>query len=277
MDTGFHKQGDKPIYENIFWDRPVNKKAAKSLLIIGGHGTRFSAVQSSFQAVLSAGIGSVTVLLPESVKKVTGTIPNCVFLPSNKSGAFAANNLDNFTSYSSEADGVLLMGEISNNDETISLFEEFLLKCEKPLAISSEIIGTFASMPTALFAHDKRLYMASLITYKKLLENLDLPSSLKPEMGVINKVLMLKKLAQLHPADYVLKDKQMVVANSKEASVTDLAKEIPVGIVDGVSVTFWLQHEKKYQALTTAANVLHNCGNSQEIFSDIKEQLSYGI
>src|SRR3990172_12023595 len=92
----FLHQTNQPIFPKILWERPINKRAAKQLLIVGGHSMHFSATQQAYLEAIATGVGEAKVVLPDSVLKLTGSsnLPDCLFVPSNTSGSMAKAALD---------------------------------------------------------------------------------------------------------------------------------------------------------------------------------------
>lgn len=263
--SDFLKQIDQPLFPKILWEKPINKRAAKSLLIIGGHATQFSATQLAYQEAKAAGIGEVKVVLPDSVLKLTGPkgLPDCLFVASNKSGSMAKVALDEIITYSKESDGVLLAGELSENAETVSMLESFIEQIDKPLIMTDEVIKSL------LFAVDKikqckdLLLIASTQTFIKLAERLDLQINIHAAEGLINKLELLKSLVPEIKADYVLSGPETIVNAGSKSSVTETTKAYTYG--DGLFSTFWLQHPNKFEALTTGAWVINQIKSVNEI------------
>ena len=49
--TYWHKQTvEKPLFPDILWSRPQNKRQAGKLLIVGGHAESFAAVGEAYAA-----------------------------------------------------------------------------------------------------------------------------------------------------------------------------------------------------------------------------------
>ena len=119
---------DEPLFADLLWSRPENKKYAGKLLIIGGQSQEFAHVASGFQAAQQAGAGSIRVLLPDSLKKLAQVIPEVEFAESNKSGGFAKTALASWFELAEWADHVLLAGDFGKNSETTTLLDGFLLR-----------------------------------------------------------------------------------------------------------------------------------------------------
>src|ERR1700749_1211633 len=120
MDRNYwHKQTtDKPLYPELLWSRPENKRFAGKLLIIGGSLHGFTAPAQAYAEALKAGIGSARVLLPDALQKTIGTVLEAgEFAPSTPSGSFSKQALAEALELSQWADGVLLAGDFDRNSE----------------------------------------------------------------------------------------------------------------------------------------------------------------
>src|SRR5688500_9831802 len=117
------KQKDQPLFPNVLWDKPVNKTAAKKLLIIGGNQQRFQKVQQAYQFAKAAGIGEAKVLLPDSSEPSLGELPDALFAPSTPAGSMDKSAIEMIQKLSKEVDGLLLIGDLTKNPSTIALLE----------------------------------------------------------------------------------------------------------------------------------------------------------
>src|SRR3954471_3597520 len=122
-DTNWLRQTpDKPLFPDILWSRPENKRLAGKLLVIGGSSHGFAAPGGAYTAAQKAGIGSVRVLLPDSTEKALSKIlPEAEFAPSTISGSFSRQALGILLAQAEWADGVLLAGDFGKNSETAIL------------------------------------------------------------------------------------------------------------------------------------------------------------
>ncbi len=136
----WQKQSEKPLFEDLIWSKPENKKYAGKLLIIGGQSGEFAHVASAFEAADKAGAGHIRVLLPESLRKLAQIIPEVEFAPSNKSGSFARTALAEWFNGSEWAEHVLLAGDFGKNSETTTIIDGFLLRAVRPVTLNLEAI-----------------------------------------------------------------------------------------------------------------------------------------
>lgn len=119
---------DKPLFPDLIWSRPENKRYAGKLLIIGGQASEFQNISSAYSFAKEAGAGTVRILMPDSLRKITGNIEGAEFAPKNYSGGFAKTALAQFFDLSEWADHVLLAGDFGKNSETTVILDGFLLK-----------------------------------------------------------------------------------------------------------------------------------------------------
>src|ERR1700761_3028435 len=116
------KQTGKPLFPELEWSRPETRALSGKLLIVGGNGYEFKAPANAYGDVLEAGVGTATVLLPNSMQKVVSDIfPEAEFAPSTPSGSLAREGLAQMLDLATRMDGVLLPGDIGRNSETTVL------------------------------------------------------------------------------------------------------------------------------------------------------------
>src|SRR3990167_5419572 len=136
-DTYWLKQAkDKPLFEDLLWSRPENKRLAGKLLIVGGNLHGFAAPGTAYGASLKAGIGTCRIIMPDSLKKIViphfshfhGSTLQMEFAPSTISGSFSKEALAQILDSAQWADGVLLAGDFGRNSETAILLEKLLNK-----------------------------------------------------------------------------------------------------------------------------------------------------
>lgn len=148
MEDIWQKQdSDKPLFGNLLWSRPENKKSAGKLLIIGGQAGEFAHVAGAFEPANKAGAGAVKVLLPDSLRKIAQALPDVEFAPANSSGSFARTALSEWFDLAAWADYVLLAGDFGKNSETTTIIDGFLLKGSKHITLN---LNTLASTGISL-------------------------------------------------------------------------------------------------------------------------------
>ena len=139
----WQSQKDEPLFPDVIWSRPETKKGRGKLLIIGGSAGAMSNVASSFTIAQQSGAGTIYLLVPDSLEKLTKHIPEIEYAPSNQSGSFARNSLDKFIDMSRNVEGVLFAGDIGKNSETSLMLESFLNKYQGLVFIDSKSLESF--------------------------------------------------------------------------------------------------------------------------------------
>lgn len=164
----WQRQTDKPLFEDLLWSRPENKRSAGKLAIIGGQAGQFTGVSVSFAAAEQAGAGHARVLLPDSLAKLTAGLPAVEYAPSNTSGSFAKKALDQMFDLAHWADAVLLAGDFGNNSETAVTLENFVEKFDKTLVISSNAFGSLDQDTYPKLAGENVILVQDLARFQKL-------------------------------------------------------------------------------------------------------------
>lgn len=248
-DMNFVKQTGEPLFPDVLWNQPVNKRAAKNLLIIGGHKNQFSLTQSAYQAALEGGIGNAQVLLPANIRKLIGAVPNCHFLPSTPSGSFSRDALPEMIAMSRDSDGILLAGELSNNAETVGMLEQYLQEIDKPLMLGGEVISSLLTTPEVMLKPHIAL-IAGQTVFSELAGKVKIPTFVK-KPDLMKELKLLEALREHTQQPLVLQDgERIVVCHDGQASVTDMNPANP-GKVYGTLATWWLQQPDVFKALTT--------------------------
>lgn len=138
----WQKQDREPLFNDLIWSRPENKKYAGKLLIIGGQSGEFAHVASAFETANKAGAGHIRVLLPESLRKLAQIIPEVEFAAANKSGSFAREALAQWFDLSEWADHFLLAGNFGKNSETTTIIDGFLLRGNCPATLNLDSLSS---------------------------------------------------------------------------------------------------------------------------------------
>lgn len=255
MDS-WQKQGSEPLFPDLLWSRPQNKKTAGKLLIIGGNLHNFSAPGQAYQAVVEAGIGTARVLLPEGLRKTIGAVlDNCHYAPMNKSGSFAKQSLGEWLDQSAWADGVLLAGDLGRNSETAIVTEQFIKHYPGQLTITQDALDQFRDNPNELFKRPDTTIVASFGQLQKMWPFITSDDRvIKYANTLIQNLDILQATARHFPANIITKqhDDLIVIADGK-VSTTKNSEEIWRVETAGKAAVWWLQNPAQvYQALTTS-------------------------
>jgi hypothetical protein len=248
---------DKPLFPDLIWNRPENKRHAGKLLIIGGHKQGFSDVAEAYNTSMKAGIGTARVLLPDSLQKDIGQLfPEAEFAPSTPSGSFARKSLAEILDAAAWADSVLLAGDFGRNSETAIVLESLLQKYSRQLTLTKDVVDYFAKSPRLLLDRPETTIVVSIAQLQQLATHSQFDTPIKYDMGVLQLVEFLHAFTKQHAAHIVIQYLDtMFVAVDGQISTTKLATPRKVWRVTTAShaATWWLQNQgTPYQAITTA-------------------------
>jgi NAD(P)H-hydrate repair Nnr-like enzyme with NAD(P)H-hydrate dehydratase domain len=256
-DTFWHKQSAKePLYKDLLWSRPENKRQAGKLLIIGGNKFVFAAVGSAYAAAQSCGAGSIRVLLPDALTKTVGRfLPEAEFAPSTPSGSFGRASLASMLDLAEWADGVLLAGDFGRNSETAIVLDRFLNEYKGQVTLQHDALDYFWTADSPVFARPKTTIITNLGKLQKFAKNN------RPETPVLHSMSVKSLVELLHDwttetevsvltkqADY------FVAAVSGLASTTPSTSELAWQTELGARAAVWQlqQPSKPFAAITTA-------------------------
>jgi NAD(P)H-hydrate repair Nnr-like enzyme with NAD(P)H-hydrate dehydratase domain len=253
MDTtSWQRQSkDKPLFTDVLWSRPENKRHAGKLLIIGGNSHAFAGVGAAYAAAEKAGIGALRVVLPDALEKtLRKVLPEAEFAASTPSGSFARNALANLLEASLWADGVLLAGNFGKNSETAILLESLVEKFSGQLTLAGDSIDYFLHDSSKLVDRPKTLVVGELGQVQKLAS----PKVLIQQRADLIKVVeqLSEWTAQTSLLTITDHSGQIIVAATGKASTTP-AKDINLTNLAAYASVWRLQQpEKSFEALTTA-------------------------
>lgn len=261
MSDAIKQSLDKPpIYEEIEWEKPVNKRQAGELLIVGGSPHGFATIGNSYDYAQKAGAGRVSIAMPSATKAVVeGMLPGAHFLPSTISGSFSKTGLRELKSFASDSWATLLAGDFGRNSETSLLVEGFLISHVGRIIISKDAVDFAAtSYPRQVINREGTLLVASLSQLQKLLKQANVESNVTFNMTVAQLIDYLADLTETHDSLIItVHHSNIFVAVKGQISVT------PLGFDEGLWQTkvaayasvYWMQHENKpFKALTSAVH-----------------------
>lgn len=263
----WQKQGGEPLFKDLLWDKPENKRQAGKLLIVGGNAHSFTAPASAYQAAEEAGIGTAKVLLPQALQKIVGRIiENGEFAPSNKSGSFARNALEEWLSLSMWADGILLAGDFGRNSETAIVLEQFVSRSNQQMTITQDGLDYFIAEPQKLLSKSNVTCITSFAQLQKMATGAQFTTAYTYTMTVNQMVEALHLFTSIHSATIVMLHNGMYyVATDGKVSTTKASKDEPVWRVRtaAIAAVWALQHPtKRLAALTTAVFELNKNSSS---------------
>ncbi len=255
--TYWHKQTpDQPLFPDLLWSRPENKRQAGKLLIIGGNAHGFSAPAEAFAAAEKSGIGTARVLLPSSLQKTVGRILEAgEYAPSTPSGSFSQRALAEFLEMAQWADATLLAGDFGRNSETAILLEQFLAKHSGQLALTQDAADYFTKAPTTLLARSDTLLTLSFAQLQKLAVSARFASPFTFDMDFLQLIEGLHQFTAEHQIALIMKHLQTIyVAVKGQVSTTQLNEDIDIWRVDTAAraAVWWLQnYAKPFEAIST--------------------------
>lgn len=257
-NTYWQKQSkSEPLFPDLLWSRPENKRLAGKLLIIGGNKFNFSAPGQAYEASVKAGVGVAKVLMPDALKKTIGRVlENCEFAPTNKSGSFARSALDPWLEWAAWSDAVLLAGDVGRNSETAIVLEQFIQKYPGSLTITQDCLDQFTSNPDKLFRRPNTTIVASFAQLQKawphIIENGE--EVIKYGLPLQKNIELIHDLSKKLPVSIVTKhNDEIIVAVNGEVSTTPNTETV-WRVKTSASTSIWqLQNPNHpFQALTTA-------------------------
>ena len=252
MNDNWLKQTLKePLFDNLLWSRPENKLHAGKVLVIGGNMHGFSKTVNSYQGLINAGIGQVTVLLPKSVKKILGHISSdVIYCPDTDTGSFGPESFADMLEYGNLNDGVFLPGELSNNSQTLVVIEKLVAQLNKPLIISEDSVELLLHYDETLINRENMTYVAGVDKLQKLLTKLKSPKPITSGMALVNLVEVLANfttgkrlsIATIHQG-YIVVAHEGRVATTKielgvKTSIPELANHIVCWIIQNPKSVF---------------------------------------
>lgn len=254
---------DKPLFPELLWSRPENKRTRGKLLIIGGNLHGFAAPAEAYNAATQAGIGTALVLLPGAVQKIVGRIlENGEYAPSTPSGSFSQKALAELLEHSAWADNVLLAGDFGRNSETAICLEKFIQKYTGALTMAKDAVDYFKSNPGQLLKRPETTLVISMAQLQKLATASGFQTPFRSSMSLLQLVEALHQFTTAYTASIVVKQLDQIVVGSKgRISTSRLKADMETWRVKtaGATSVWWLQNPHKiFEALTSAVYEITN-------------------
>lgn len=237
---------DKPLFPDLLWSRPENKRQAGKLLIVGGSVQNFSAISAAYNYAYQAGIGSARIIVPDGLVKVLAKVfPEAEFAPSTPSGSFALSALATILDASEWADGILLAGDFGKNSETAILLESLVKKQLPHLTLAGDSLDYFFG--NQLTNREQTTIVAELSQLQKLLADNTL---IKHSMDLMQLVSSLENMNSA-AGIVTIHAGQIVVLNDGRVSTTEIKDDLLK--IASFSAVWQLQQPKlPFEALSTA-------------------------
>lgn len=254
--SNIEKQSDKPLYEDILWNRPVRRTGR--VLLVGGHRDGFAELQKLYQGFEKAQVAESRLALPDKLSKLVGSLEGISLLASTPSGSISRDALSELVYLSDESDLVSLGPDLSNNSETILTMQRLIAETRTSILIPPQSIeqllseaGGWKDKENLLICMKyKQLYrLASILA-------IDTSISLNPNKEIIAEIALAAS-QEFTPSIVVLFEDAIIVAVRGKASITKVISD-DLGSLVGLLSTFWMQNSaKQYEALTTGAYVIN--------------------
>ena len=256
-NTFWHQQvNSQPLYPDILWNQPEHKSLAGKLGIIGGNLYGFNSVAVAYNAAQKAGIGTMRILLPNSLAKtITPTWPECEFAPSTKSGGFSAKAIGEWIELAAYSDAIVISGDLNRNSETSILLERFIAEDRTlPLTLAGDSLTLLIDTPSELINH-KQLTIATnnLSQLQRLLTAIRYPMAIKSTFNLYQLVNLLHSLTGSYDLTIVLLHEEQIILAHKGLVYSALnPKRIDyLSIATAASVWRLQQSTKAFEAMTT--------------------------
>ncbi|HVV66539.1 MAG TPA: hypothetical protein VHB72_00505 [Candidatus Saccharimonadales bacterium] len=256
--TYWHRQiPGTPLYPDLLWSRPENKRLAGKLLIVGGNAHGFAAAAEAFAEAEKAGAGTTRALLPDSLQKTVGkTFAAGEYAPSTPSGSFSRRALGELTAMAGWADSVLLAGDLGRNSETAILLEQLLAKYNGQLTLTKDAVDYFAKVPDGLLGRPQTALVLSFSQLQQLAMSAHFATPFTFDMDLLRLVETLHIFTGKYPVAIIVKHlDNVLVAVGGEVSTTKIDKDMEIWRVRTAAhaAVWWLQNPSKpFEALTTA-------------------------
>lgn len=222
MNDYWNRQSNKPLFEQLEWDRPERKDQAGRLLILGGSTHSLSAPAQAFMLSQESGIGTAKVVLPHKTKKLLKDVPlETLFLPSTPSGEFAHEGKQELLEYAQWADTVLLCGDVGRNSQTTILMSDLLRSYTGQVLITRDSLDGLSIDAQLLFNRENTTIVATIAQLQKLFKTAGIDSAITFTMDLTKLVETLHDLTLKYSATIVvLHNQQIVAAHKGQVSTT---------------------------------------------------------
>jgi NAD(P)H-hydrate repair Nnr-like enzyme with NAD(P)H-hydrate dehydratase domain len=249
-NTSWLKQTpDKPLFPDLLWGRPENKRHAGKLLIVGGHQQSFNAVSEAYSAAARAGIGTTRVMLPDKLQKMLSKLfPEAEYAPSTPIGSFSRQALDTLLDAAEWAD------DFGHNSETAILLESFIEKYDGLLTLTGDSLDYFFSEPDRLLERTDTLIVGELRLLQKLIQSKVAIKQGEDLMQLLNKLSIFT--TEVKSYFITSHSDQIIIAGEGRVSTTP-SKAFQEGSAATYASVWRLQQpEKPFEAVTTAVYYL---------------------
>ena len=246
-----------PLYNDVLWNKPINKQFMGKLLIMGGNLHKITAPSQAFILANKYEAGQMQVLMPNSTKKLIPkpAPPEIEFLPSTPSGSFAKEAEQDAMHYVLWADCTLFVGNFSHNSETGILLEN-LSKTTTLQCYVEDGIDYFVDNPLPIVNRNNTLLVVTMAQLQRIVKSLKLPTAVSLSMVSSQLVEVLQTITSKYPVAIIVYHKQNIFVGYKGQVSSTLLPSEPVdwrlSTATSASIWYMQQPNEPFKALTTA-------------------------
>ena len=255
----FRRQTAEPLYREAIYNRPITRRAAGRMLLVGGYASEFSLPTTINQMAIATGIGECNVVLPDKLVQLLGGAPGTYFVPSTVSGSLAPEALGRILELSEESDSLAVGASLSNNSQTSILIERLLEELDRPLIAYDDALVAMKYNLGAITNRSNALIVATMAEMFKVAGALGVGINIRPGGGLVNKLEIIRDVAAASHCDYAVYGTEIVTVVRGDMVVTPINYRLSLvpAVLYGVLGTFWTQNPSDRQAgLTTGAYVI---------------------
>ncbi len=254
MAASFLLQRDRPLYDDVIYSRPEQRRIAGRLLLAGGHSGSFHPLAQIYDEARTAGIGKIVLVMPDSLKKIVGNLlSDAIFAPSGPGGAFAKDAAERVLALATDTEG-LILADFSQNAEAGIVMREILAGYSGIKCITPEIISSFKTELAEIKELRKSFWLCDLRTARLAIAALEVAAVLPLDASRLAVAGAAKLLANGigHPC-VIAGINQVFVSDGDTVTVTELIKAIGINQLTAW-LTVWLlqQPQTPLKTLTTA-------------------------
>ncbi|MCE7936964.1 hypothetical protein DYH10_04240 [Candidatus Saccharibacteria bacterium CPR2] len=249
-------QNKEPLFPDILWSRPENKKLAGKILLIGGNKNSFNLISTAFANVNQAGVGEARVVLPDSLKPLLqDSFKGQVFVPSTKTSEISREATQEIISLANDANGILLPGDIGKNSETSTLVLDILKQLNQQITLSGDSLQLISTEVDFIVTRNNTCLVPNFSQLQQLFKQIRYPKPVISTMPVQALADILAEFTSLNSIIIVTKhNNQVLVARGGKVSATKHSTQLDDWQVKTATLSsvFWLQNPgKPFEAITT--------------------------
>lgn len=249
---------DTPLFPDIEWNKPEQKAHAGRLAIIGGNKLGFVAIRDAYEVATTLGAGQIRAILPDVLKStVPASVTDALFLPSNPSGGFSREAMNEFEAACAWADICLLVGDAGRNSETAMAFEH-LLNSQSRTVLTRDAVDLVMPAMAKLMERTDTTFVVSFAQLQKMFQSVYYPKILSFSMQLMQLVETLHKFTITYPITIVtFHQNQLLVAHGGSVISQEFSQPMAIwrGVTAAKVATYLLWNpQKPLEATATSFN-----------------------